>query len=47
MVFILPLPRPFNYGAVPADLGLEGYLLDAVVLGPNESPKATASASTS
>ena len=45
-VFILPLPRPFNYGAVPAYLGLESDLLDAVVLGPNESPKATASAST-
>jgi len=28
-----PLPCPFNYGAVPTLLGLEGDLLDAVVLG--------------
>jgi len=32
--FISPLPCPFNYGSVPAYLGLEGDLLDAVVLGP-------------
>lgn len=32
--FISPLPCPFNYGAVPQLLGLEGDLLDAVVLGP-------------
>ncbi len=32
--FISPLPCPFNYGSVPAFLGLEGDLLDAVVLGP-------------
>jgi len=32
--FISPLPCPFNYGAVPQYLGLEGDLLDAVVLGP-------------
>lgn len=32
--FISPLPCPFNYGAVPALLGLEGDLLDAVILGP-------------
>lgn len=32
--FISPLPCPFNYGAVPTLLGLEGDLLDAVVLGP-------------
>ena len=32
--FISPLPCPFNYGAVPNLLGLEGDLLDAVVLGP-------------
>lgn len=32
--FISPLPCPYNYGAVPAYLGLEGDLLDAVVLGP-------------
>ena len=31
--FISPLPCPFNYGAVPAYLGLEGDLLDALVLG--------------
>jgi inorganic pyrophosphatase len=32
--FISPLPCPFNYGAVPTLIGLEGDLLDAVVLGP-------------
>jgi inorganic pyrophosphatase len=32
--FVSPLPCPFNYGSVPAYLGLEGDLLDAVVLGP-------------
>ena len=32
--FISPLPCPFNYGAVPVYVGLEGDLLDAVVLGP-------------
>ncbi len=32
--FISPLPCPFNYGSVPEFLGLEGDLLDAVVLGP-------------
>jgi inorganic pyrophosphatase len=32
--FVSPLPCPFNYGAVPTHLGLEGDLLDAVVLGP-------------
>jgi inorganic pyrophosphatase len=32
--FVSPLPCPFNYGAVPHLLGLEGDLLDAVVLGP-------------
>jgi inorganic pyrophosphatase len=32
--FVSPLPCPFNYGSVPAWLGLEGDLLDAVVLGP-------------
>jgi inorganic pyrophosphatase len=32
--FITPLPCPFNYGSVPQYLGLEGDLLDAVVLGP-------------
>lgn len=32
--FVSPLPCPYNYGAVPAYLGLEGDLLDAVVLGP-------------
>jgi inorganic pyrophosphatase len=28
------LPCPYNYGAVPTHLGLEGDLLDALVLGP-------------
>ena len=32
--FVSPLPCPFNYGAVPKYVGLEGDLLDAVVLGP-------------
>jgi inorganic pyrophosphatase len=31
--FVSPLPCPFNYGSVPHYLGLEGDLLDAVVLG--------------
>lgn len=31
--FIAPLPCPFNYGSVPDLLGLEGDLLDALVLG--------------
>ena len=32
--FVSPLPCPFNYGSVPNFLGLEGDLLDALVLGP-------------
>jgi inorganic pyrophosphatase len=32
--FISPLPCPFNYGSVPRYVGLEGDLLDALVLGP-------------
>ena len=32
--FISPLPCPFNYGSVPAFVGQEGDLLDALVLGP-------------
>ncbi len=32
--FISPVPCPFNYGSVPAFIGLDGDLLDAVVLGP-------------
>jgi inorganic pyrophosphatase len=32
--FISPLPCPFNYGSVPGLIGLEGDLLDALVLGP-------------
>lgn len=31
--FVSPVPCPFNYGAVPTLLGLEGDLLDVVVLG--------------
>ena len=31
--FISPLPCPYNYGSVPKYLGLEGDLLDALVLG--------------
>jgi len=33
--FISPLPCPFNYGSVADYIGLEGDLLDAVVLGPH------------
>jgi inorganic pyrophosphatase len=32
--FVSPFPCPFNYGAVPKYVGLEGDLLDALVLGP-------------
>jgi inorganic pyrophosphatase len=32
--FVSPLPCPFNYGSVPQYVGLEGDLLDAVILGP-------------
>jgi inorganic pyrophosphatase len=32
--FISPFPCPFNYGSVPAYIGLEGDLLDALALGP-------------
>ncbi len=32
--FISPLPCPFNYGSVSNYTGLDGDLLDAVVLGP-------------
>jgi len=32
--FVSPLPCPYNYGAVPTHIGLEGDLLDALVLGP-------------
>lgn len=31
--FISPFPCPFNYGSVPRYVGLDGDLLDAVVLG--------------
>lgn len=32
--FISPVPCPFNYGSIPSLLGMEGDLLDAVVIGP-------------
>ena len=32
--YISPFPCPFNYGSIPAFIGLDGDLLDAVVLGP-------------
>ena len=35
--FLSPVPCPFNYGSVPDFVGLEGDLLDAVVLGPRLS----------
>ena len=38
--FVSPLPCPFNYGSVPQLVGLEGDLLDAVVLGPRLPPGA-------
>lgn len=41
--FVSPLPCPFNYGSVPTHLGLEGDLLDAVVLGPRLSLNTTVS----
>ena len=31
--FVSPLPCPYNYGAADAFIGLEGDLLDALVLG--------------
>jgi inorganic pyrophosphatase len=32
--FVSPIPCPFNYGSVHTHLGLDGDLLDALVLGP-------------
>jgi inorganic pyrophosphatase len=32
--FVSPFPCPFNYGSIENFIGLEGDLLDAVVLGP-------------
>jgi inorganic pyrophosphatase len=32
--FVSPFPCPYNYGSVPDYVGLEGDLLDALVLGP-------------
>jgi inorganic pyrophosphatase len=32
--FVAPLPCPFNYGCVPGYVGLDGDLLDALILGP-------------
>lgn len=32
--FVSPLPCPYNYGSVPSHVGLEGDLLDALVMGP-------------
>ncbi len=31
--FVSPLPCPFNYGSIESHIGMEGDLLDAVVLG--------------
>ena len=36
--FVSPLPCPFNYGSVPDRVGMEGDLLDALVLGPRLAP---------
>jgi inorganic pyrophosphatase len=35
--FVSPLPCPFNYGSIDAYVGLDGDLLDAVILGPRLS----------
>jgi inorganic pyrophosphatase len=35
--FVSPLPCPFNYGSVPEYVGLDGDLLDAVLLGARMS----------
>jgi inorganic pyrophosphatase len=35
--YISPFPCPFNYGSVPAFVGMDGDFLDAVVLGPRLS----------
>jgi len=32
--FVSPFPCPFNYGSIPGYVGLDGDLLDALVLGP-------------
>jgi len=32
--FVSPLPCPYNYGSIPDYVGLDGDLLDALVLGP-------------
>lgn len=32
--FVSPLPCPYNYGAVPDRVGLDGDLLDVIVVGP-------------
>lgn len=32
--FVSPFPCPFNYGSIPAFIGGDGDLLDALVLGP-------------
>jgi inorganic pyrophosphatase len=38
--FISPLPCPYNYGAAEQFVGLDGDLLDALVLGPRQ-PRGT------
>ncbi|WP_263771903.1 inorganic diphosphatase [Propionivibrio soli] len=35
--FVSPLPCPYNYGSVPEYVGLDGDLLDALLLGPRLS----------
>jgi inorganic pyrophosphatase len=35
--FVSPLPCPYNYGAVEHLIGLDGDLLDALVLGPRRA----------
>jgi len=35
--FISPVPCPYNYGAADRFIGLEGDLLDALVLGPRRA----------
>ena len=36
--FVSPFPCPFNYGSIPQLLGVEGDLLDAIVLGRKLAP---------
>ena len=41
--FISPLPCLYNYGSIPDYVGLDGDLLDAIVLGPRLPRRTTIS----